>query len=310
MHTITRVVIASFALAAAASAQVTFVPALPERPLRYEVGSDYSLRRGPSPEAAGTVLKQSAVLRFDAAAHQPEAGMTLHMTIERLRVELTVFDSIVPEGKVTLLEWGGEGEVTLPAGAPAAFAAYPELVKTGADIRLRADGSVESITGHEAAYQVAKPGDTPRTSYLGSFSQAGVVSMVESLFAVDPDSKPRTVGDEWSRVELIQLTASRRALTTTSLTLIGVGGDTAKVTGLVKTEVQPPKGVPDPADPKLAIAEQRGSVALEWDMKAGRLLSRTAERFIVWEATLDVTAKPMVVKDYTSSRHTAKLVSN
>lgn len=306
MHSMFAFGVGSCALVASAAAQVTFAPVLPAQPLRYEVTADYSLRRGPAPDAAGTVLKQSATLRFEAAERQPAEGLGLRMSIEKLRVELTVHDSIAPEGKVTLLEWDGAGEVAVPEGAPAAFAAYPKLVASGAELRLRADGTVEAITGAEAAFAGSRPGS--RGAFLGSFGPEGMVALVESLFAVDPDLRARSVGDSWRVMEGIQFSTSRLALATTTMKVTGIEGDVAKLAGEFSVEVRPPKGVPDAADPSMAVLEQKGSVSAAWDTKAGRLVSRDGERYLVWEVRLETGGTPMMMKDYTSSRTTARLV--
>jgi hypothetical protein len=283
------------------------------RQLRYAMTAEYSLRTGIAAEAAGTVLKQSAVLRFTASPEHAAGSSAVRAAVERLRVELTRFDGAGTTPRTAVFEWNGTDEPTVSEDAPAVFRAYPVLVKSVADLRLHADGTIESFTGYDPVYAAAGAArsDGPRASFLGAFSQAGAWSLFESIYSVDPGEPPaeRRVGDEWSRVEAIQLSPAREARTTTRLTFKSSEGALCRLEGGVRTEVQPPKGEPDPADPGVRVAEQRGSVALTWDASAGRLVERTAERFIVWEATLDL-ARPVVVKDYTSSRITIRLVED
>lgn len=314
MHAVLRPLLALLLLASAAGAQdaVRFAARLdPDRPLRYQVDAEFSVRRSGAPDAPGVVLRQSAVLRLAPRAVNADGSARLLLSFDRLQVEQRHFTG-EPEPVIVTWEYTGEGDPpALPEGAPGAFRAYPLLARARAEATLRPGARVVAFSGWDAAQAAADPSpeDPPAAAFLGLFTREGATVLLQAILSPDPDGEARRPGDRWTATESLALPGARDGRVETTYTFDAVEGTMARISARVAASLLPPRVRQDPADPVVEIAGQSGALAIVWDTRAGRLVERTSARAFEWVARLDLR-EPLEVRDTSSLKITIRLLDS
>lgn len=313
MHATLRPLLALLLLApvpAAAQDAVRFAARLdPDRPLRYQLDAEFSIRRSSAPDAPGVVLRQSAVLRLAPRTVNADGSARLLVSFDHLKIEQRLFTG-KPEPGLSVWEWDGEGDPPAPGqGAPAPFRAYPLLARARAEVTLRPGARVVAFSGWDAAQNAADPSpeEPPLAAFLGLFTRAGAPVLLQAILSPDPDGPARRPGDQWTVTESLALPGPSDGRIETTYTYDAAEGATARISGRVVASILPSRVRPDPADPVVEIAGQSGAVSLVWDTRAARLVERTSARAIDWVARLQLR-EPLEVRDVTSSRVTIRLL--
>jgi len=219
-----------------------------------------------------TRTTQEIGLRFKVIETSPEAGSTLDLRYDSIKLDLTS-----PAGDISF-------DSTRPASGDAATPGADFLrpiVGLTLRIQMDKDGNITSVGGGDSLE------GSPAASLASQFTGTDVVKgMFGPIFTMAKGRGEATVGDSWQNVDVMETPMGAMRLTTTN-TLKSFNGKDATI-DIKGSATLDPAGASSPAA-TVAIKESTIDGTAVWSVKDGMLKSMTTEQRLLTEQSLGGT---------------------
>ena len=273
------------ASAAAAQEPVTLSAVLSEgQVLRYDVDATLEVQASKEPER----VEQGLRLRF-TVAHADKEGALVRCRVESAKVRAK------PPGKDASEFGWKEGDAAGPEDEPAVARLYRRLGAAMIEVTLDAHGAVKSVSGLD---DVAEDGSQSRA--LGVLAPESAARMLQGVFTLDPDGRPRRTGERWTWAQPFPAGVWMASMST-EYNLVSFAGSVAKVRAETTVTPRQPRAVDAGVSPRLEVTSQSIKTDAEWDTAHGQLIRRNTVSEVELTSTLELK-EPIVAKTTSRSR--------